>query len=285
MKHIAKEILFNTIIFMCIFGVFIILLISSPAAALQQESMAATVITTEPTIEYTEPETEDPTPPPTLSLEEQYFQPYTYKEFSSKLEIEMAIVEGKEYLNSIAHLIREEVIDNEINRINSILQKYEEDFMWQKLYETATFKSVPSEYNKRDFKSYENYTCITSKTSPHYKLQRQYAYTGNFGIRMVDGRYCIALGSYFTTTIGQYIDIVLKNGVVIPCILGDQKSDAHTDKRHIAHRTDKSIVEFIVDKNKLPHQAKIIGNISYCCDEWQSPVVQIIIYDKNFFTE
>ena len=100
---------------------------------------------------------------------------------------------------------------------------------------------------------------------------------------MVEGRYCIALGSYFTTTIGQYIDIVLANGTVIPCILGDQKADAHTDSLHVAHRTDGSVVEFIVDKKVLPNTPKRMGNISYSYDEWRSPVVQIIVYDINIF--
>lgn len=167
----------------------------------------------------------------------------------------------------------------EVARVEAILAIYAEEMP----YMDKTVISVPKTYSKRDFKSYEDYRDITSPTSPHYRLQKHYAYTNSDGIRMVEGRYCIALGSYFTTAIGQYINIVLANGTVIPCILGDQKANAHTDSLHIAHRTDGSVVEFIVDLDKLPRTPKIMGNISYSYDEWQSPVVQVIVYNINVF--
>ena len=58
--------------------------------------------------------------------------------------------------------------------------------------EGYTTKAVPS---NNSFKAYMSYTAITNTSSPQYKLQQQ-AYTGNYGIRMVDDRYCIAVGSY-----------------------------------------------------------------------------------------
>lgn len=142
---------------------------------------------------------------------------------------------------------------------------------------------IPEHYGQRDFKSYESWRAITSEASPHYELQNEYAYTGEDGIRMVEGRYCIALGSYFTTIIGQYVDVVLENGTVIECILGDQKADAHTDEPHIAHLTDGSIVEFIVDKEEIASLPRKLGNMSYAYEHWHSPVSKIIVYDKNFF--
>lgn len=151
---------------------------------------------------------------------------------------------------------------------------------------TYTVIDVPEKYIKRSlFKSYESYRAITSVNTPHYKLQNQYAYTAPNGIRAVDGRYCIALGSYFTSRIGQYVDIVLQNGTVIECILGDQKSDAHTEWPHVAH-PDGSVVEFIIDKKVM--SSSIVhgsGNVSDLYEEWQSEVVQIIVYDQNFFDE
>ena len=142
---------------------------------------------------------------------------------------------------------------------------------------------VPPQYLKYDdFKSYENWRSIKSKNSPHYKLQNTYAYTGEDGIRMVEGRYCIAVGSYFTTRIGQYIDVVLQNGTVIKCILGDQKADAHTDELHISHNSDHSIVEFIIDKQVMDPRILKLGTVSYLYKEWQSPVVKILVYDYNF---
>ena len=159
-----------------------------------------------------------------------------------------------------------------------ISEQYLEDIADSKLID------VPSKYHtKNRCKSWEPYTAITARNSKHYKLQHEYAYTGTYGIRMVDERYCIAVGSYFTTKIGQYIDVILENGTIIPCILGDQKSDAHTDELHIAHRSDGSVVEFIIDTKQFVRKASRSGDTSDCCEEWDSPVVQIRIYNKNVF--
>ena len=77
-------------------------------------------------------------------------------------------------------------------------------------------------------KTYEPYTTITSVNSWQYKLQQK-AYTNEDGFRMINGRYMIATGSGVSHDIGRYIDIVLENGTVIPCVIGDAKDDAHTD--------------------------------------------------------
>lgn len=133
------------------------------------------------------------------------------------------------------------------------------------------------------FKSYMPYTAITSKNSPQYKLQHQYAYTGNYGIRQVNGRYCIALGTYYSKQIGTEIDLILKNGVVIPCILSDLKADRDTDSSNKVTLHNGCVAEFIVDRSSLYRMAKRMGDISYCSDDWNSPVKKIRVYDRNIF--
>ena len=44
------------------------------------------------------------------------------------------------------------------------------------------------------YKSWMPYTAITSISSPQYFLQNEYAYTGTYGIRQINGRYCVAIG-------------------------------------------------------------------------------------------
>lgn len=127
-------------------------------------------------------------------------------------------------------------------------------------------------------KSYMDYRCITAVNSNQYKLQYSLAYTGDYGIRMVNGRYCVAVGSYYTTTIGQYIDIELENGNVIKGILADCKADIHTDSTNRMN-PNGSVVEFVVDVNALDYTAKTMGDISYV-NEWNSRVVNIKVYDK-----
>ena len=75
------------------------------------------------------------------------------------------------------------------------------------------------------FKSYMPYTksngeSIFNKNSNQYKLQQQ-CHTGLYGIRVKDGRYCVAIGTAFNADVGTYFDLILANDTVIPCIVAD----------------------------------------------------------------
>ena len=129
------------------------------------------------------------------------------------------------------------------------------------------------------FKSFMSYKAITSKSSPQYKLQHEKAYTGKNGIRQVDGRYCVAIGSYFTNEIGALFDLVLENGTVIPCILADQKADKDTDSQNIITRHNGCLSEFIVDVSNLKREIARMGDVSYFNNNWDSPVESIRIYE------
>lgn len=135
------------------------------------------------------------------------------------------------------------------------------------------------------FKSYMSYKTITSRSSKQYKLQNEYAETGDCGIRMVNGRYCVALGSHFTSNIGQYFDLILTNGTVIPCILADQKADIHTDSNNIVTEHNGCMSEFVIDMAYLNSSAKSYGDISKCKEEWGYPIKTVKVYNKNVFDE
>lgn len=132
-------------------------------------------------------------------------------------------------------------------------------------------------YNR--IKSYMPYTAITSRNSAQWKLQ-QIAYTGTHGIRQINGRYCIAVGSAYTSKIGQYIDLVLENGAVIPCILADQKADKDTNSENTITEHDGSLVEFVVSSSNLSRSVRKMGDISYAQDDWNSMITQVIVYDE-----
>ena len=146
--------------------------------------------------------------------------------------------------------------------------------------EPMNYRDYPTiqEYQK----SYMPYTAITSRSSKQYKLQTM-ATTGNYGIRMVNGRYLVALGSFYTTDIGRYFDLILKNGTIIPCILGDAKANIHTDKTNRYTLHDGSVAEFIIDNHALPRNVRRMGNVGYANDSWNSPIVKIRIYDTCIF--
>ena len=140
----------------------------------------------------------------------------------------------------------------------------------------ANIINVPTH---RDFKSYMGYKSITSY---YQKDLQDVAHTGDYGIRMLDGRYCVAVGTACNAEIGDYGTLVLENGETIPIIIGDIKADSTTGGDNIISSENGCCSEFIVDLNSLDATAKRMGSISYCCDEWQSPVVQIKIYETNY---
>lgn len=177
---------------------------------------------------------------------------------------------------------------------NEKIEYVKSDSEWQKVKYKNLIGYVHSNYitNKQieykdifapsnGIKSYMDYTAITSTSSKQYKLQSTYAYTGNYGIRQINGRYCVAIGSYFTKKVGTYLDLYLENGEIIPCILADCKADIHTDKRNIITEHDGSLAEFIIDKNSLKKEIKLHGDVSKACPEWDSPIEKIRIYEKE----
>lgn len=170
-------------------------------------------------------------------------------------------------------------------------EKYNEE--WVKIYIGQEFAFININYISEEmivyndyslpsnsgFKSYMPYKAITSESSPQYRLQLD-AYTNEeTGIRMINGRYCVALGSYFNCGIGQEFDLLLENGVVIPCIMGDEKADKDTDSNNLFTKDNGCATEFIVDSKILPQQIKNYGDISYAYEGWDSPVSTIRVYE------
>lgn len=116
--------------------------------------------------------------------------------------------------------------------------------------------------------TYMAYTAVTSRNSGQYKLlYGDSAYTDTVtGLRMVDGRYCIAVGTFYASKIGTKINLVMANGGVVECILGDVKSDEHTDPTHRYQKYDGSVAEMIVDyqyfKSTAQYPSVLQGRIS-----------------------
>lgn len=131
-------------------------------------------------------------------------------------------------------------------------------------------------------KSYMDYRTITSRNSPQYKLQHYYATTDVTGIRVVDGRYCVALGSYYTHDVGRYVDVVLYNGTILPCIVGDCKANRDTLYNNSVG-ANGGVCEFIVHTQSLPRMVKRMGDCSYI-DGWNAKVKEIRILNKNVFS-
>ena len=184
----------------------------------------------------------------------------------------------------------------EVYSFNTPIQYYKFNDEWAKIVYPTGYAYMSLQYisneklNYRDytvpitsgFKSYMPYTAITNKASKQFKLQ-QMASDGTYGIRTVNNRYCVAIGTAFNAQVGTYFDMILANETVISCIVSDIKADKHTDKNNMITVSNGCLTEFIVNSNILDRNAKRMGDISYCCDEWNSRVEKIRVYDKNIF--
>jgi hypothetical protein len=161
---------------------------------------------------------------------------------------------------------------------------------------TYTDMSAPNDVEgvvKANAKTYMKYQTLGySDWNRQGHLSRQKsAYTGNHYVRMLDGRMLIALAQYYSTTIGQYIDIELEDGTILACMLGDAKANIDTDetKRYCTH--DFSVIEFVVDSQGLDSsdysRIKALdpiaggGNFSNI-PELSSPVKNIRVYNKVY---
>lgn len=109
-------------------------------------------------------------------------------------------------------------------------------------------------------KTYMDYRTITNTSSPQYALQ-QLSTTDYDGFRRFQGKYMVALGSYYTGEIGDEYIIHFDTGSII-AVLGDFKQDRHTDhtNRYVPH--NGNIVEFIVDTDVLCIDIQTSGDVS-----------------------
>lgn len=146
---------------------------------------------------------------------------------------------------------KEELLIKEIN-IEEIVESYR-DLEWERevLFCEENGLEVPDWEDGCNSlaKTYMGYTAVTSKNSDQYKLlNSEEAWSDEItGLRMIDDRICIAMGTGYASKIGTKIDLVMENGSIIKCILGDIKSDRHTDSSHRYHLRDGSVAEMIVD--------------------------------------
>ena len=206
-----------------------------------------------------------------------------------------------ELVNQYSLNYEQSQISNEENSENIILLKEEEENVTieeendieEELAadEVEVYQPIGIQYdlpyyvNYNGFKSYMSYRAICLNGSNELYLQRNYAITDENGLRTINNRYCVAMGTYFNLSIGQYFDLVLVNGTVIPCIMSDTKSDKHTDSNNVYTVHSNCCSEFIVDTNYLSQNVKNRGNISYVFEEWNSPVVSVIAYEKNILMD
>lgn len=143
----------------------------------------------------------------------------------------------------------------QISEVKEIIDVQED----KELYTYNTLE-LPTEATG-EFKTYMDYRKIKDKTSKQWNLQ-QLATTNEKGFRVFNGRYLVAVGSYYATEIGKELKITLDNGFVFYAMVGDIKMDIHTDANNQYVPINGGIVEFIVDIDKLDPITKKLGDVS-----------------------
>lgn len=115
-----------------------------------------------------------------------------------------------------------------------------------------------------NMKTYMDFKKITSKSSLQYKLQQlPEVYTDEEGFRKIGDKFIVAIGTYFNCGVGSNIIVELDSGRVFEAVVGDIKANRDTDNENLSHRTDGSVLEFLVDTKKLDSLSRKMGNVSY----------------------
>lgn len=127
-------------------------------------------------------------------------------------------------------------------------------------------------------KLYMAYTAVTDTSSAQYDLLYNHAWTTPEGLRAVGDRYCIALGSYYTTRIGQKVDLILEDGSVIKCILGDCKADIHTNETNQYNWGTGNVAEFIVDNSVYSYVCDPSGTVNWISG-LDGEIINIVLVD------
>ena len=141
--------------------------------------------------------------------------------------------------------------NNQTTVESEVIDEYFDD-----AHDTGNYK-VPSV--NTNFKSY-TYYALLNKSSIQWKLQ-EIAYTDENGLRKIENYYLAAMGSYYSTTIGDMFRLTTDTGAVFDIILCDAKDDRHTDARHMYTKSNNCMVEFYVDTTVLNGTIKRMGSI------------------------
>lgn len=114
--------------------------------------------------------------------------------------------------------------------------------------------------NASTFKSWMPYTAITNRASAAYK-QQQFAYTDKNGLRKIGDDYCVAMGTYYSSTIGDRFKITMDTGKTFTVIISDIKSNMHTDSTHRYTISNGCMMEFVIDGSCLNSTVRLTGNV------------------------
>lgn len=213
--------------------------------------------------------------------------------------------EAQEFTPDNNLTIPEETIADDTTSINTnatpIEHRTATTLQDEKLTHTAektVLKTVNFPAGIGQFKSFMDYKAITDKSTPNYNFTHKNAnfHVGKSGLTYYqDGENTypvVAVGSGISDKIGQLIEVTLDNQGhpnTLRCVIGDQKDDGDTDPAtHTVHKNDHSVVEFLVDYDRLKEAnptAVSMGDLTYLDNSQfnlKGNVTKVQVLDQNF---
>ena len=128
--------------------------------------------------------------------------------------------------------------------------------------QTRTYNTkTTTKTSSKDFKSYMPYTAITNKSSKQWKLQ-QLAYTDANGLRCINSRPMVAVGTGWGLSVGNIALITCDNGNKFEVVIGDIKANIHTLADNKTTLSNNCRCEFIVDSKRLNSKVRSSGNVA-----------------------
>lgn len=163
-------------------------------------------------------------------------------------------------------------LESEVQTGNETLVKYESKLEQYKTEEEIKKKAEEEKKQQQivisapsgswgSKKTYMSYKAITNTRSKQYQLQQQAVTDPNTGIRMIDGDYCVAIGSGWGCAVGDRILVTLEGGKTLNAIVADAKANAHTNSDNKTTTHDGSVIEFVVDIPSLPKAVRTSGSL------------------------
>lgn len=127
--------------------------------------------------------------------------------------------------------------------------------LWQSM-------DVPS--GDHSFKAQESFRVFQNPKTMQWQMQQK-AWTDENGFRRYgeEGHYMVAVGSYYASECGTVLRFTLENGKQFTAVVGDQKDDRHTDGRNQYCMQNGSLVEFIVDLDRISDYSRRRGDMSF----------------------